>query len=148
MPGEMSLRMGQYYAHRQNAFWKIMGDLFDAGRELTYDERIARLQSHKVGLWDVMMSCQRAGSLDSAIARESILPNDFATLYAGMPALTHVFFNGIKAEETYRRHVLPALGAHYTHLQYTRLPSTSPAHAGMPYAQKLEAWRRILLAFE
>jgi len=144
MPGVMSLRMTQYYAHRQNAFWKIMGDLFGAAPELAYDARIAKLAFRKVGLWDVMMSCQRVGSLDSAIAAESILPNDFAALYAKMPVLAHVFFNGAKAEETYRRHVLPGLGADYAHLQYTRLPSTSPAHAGMPYTQKLEAWRSIL----
>ena len=148
MPGVVSLKMREYYAHRQNAFWKIMGDLLDARPELPYAERITKLQSHKIGMWDVMMSCQRIGALDAAIASESILPNDFAKLYAGAPALTHVFFNGAKAEETYRRQVLPRLGAEYKHLQYTRLPSTSPAHASMSYAQKLEVWRSILLALE
>lgn len=125
-----------------------MGDMLSAGPELPYAERMAKLVSSKVGLWDVLMSCQREGALDSAIVRESIQPNDFATLYASTPALTHVFFNGAKAEEIYRRHVLPTLGARYSHLQYTRLPSTSPAHAGLSYLQKLEAWRIILLSLK
>jgi len=146
MPGEMSLRMQQYYAHRQNAFWKIMGELIGAGPELTYVERVSLLQAHGIGLWDVMQSCQRSGSLDSAIQNKSIEANDLKQLYASQPSLSHVFFNGAKAEEAYRRHVLATLDGNHADLLYQRLPSTSPAHAGMPYAQKLDAWRQILVA--
>lgn len=146
MPGEISLRMNQYYAHRQNMFWKIMGELIGAGPELDYGQRIARLQASKIGLWDVLMSCQRNGSLDSAIEHASIQPNDLATLYAEHPGLTHVFFNGAKAEEIYRGFVLPKLAADQAHLHYERLPSTSPAHAAMSYQEKLKAWSKVLIA--
>ena len=143
MPGEKSLQMQQYYAHPQNAFWKLMGDLVGAGRALEYPQRIERLQQMGIGVWDVLASCQRPNSsLDSAIT--DMQANDFETLFSQHPSLTHVFFNGGKAEEAYRRYVLRSLPENYGYLRYTRLPSTSPAHAGMPYQQKLGVWRQIL----
>jgi len=144
MPGEMSLRMEQYYAHQQNAFWKIMGELIGAGPQSDYLSRIERLKAHGIGLWDVLMSCHRQGSLDSAINITTIVPNDLASFYKGHPGITHVFFNGGKAAEVYRRDVLPSLEGKYAHLQYQQLPSTSPAHASLSYQQKLQAWRKIL----
>jgi TDG/mug DNA glycosylase family protein len=91
----------------------------------------------------VLESCHRPNSsLDSAIT--DMQANDFAKLFSEHPTLTHVFFNGGKAEEAYRRFVLRSLPEIYGYLRYTRLPSTSPAHAGMNYQRKLEAWRQIL----
>lgn len=143
MPGEASLRLQQYYAHPQNTFWKIMGELVGAGRELEYHERLDRLRQHGIGLWDVLESCHRPNSsLDSAIT--NMQANDFARLFAEHQTLTHVFFNGGKAQEAYRRHVLKSLPESYDYLRYTRLPSTSPAHAGMHYQQKLDVWQQIL----
>jgi TDG/mug DNA glycosylase family protein len=143
MPGEKSLQMQQYYAHPQNAFWKIMGDLIGAGHELAYPKRVERLKAHGIGLWDVLASCHRPNSsLDSAIT--DMQANDFATLFSAHPSLTHVFFNGGKAEEAYRRFVRKSLPENYGYLRYTRLPSTSPAHAGMNYQRKLEVWQQIL----
>jgi hypoxanthine-DNA glycosylase len=143
MPGERSLQMQQYYAHPQNAFWKIMGDLIGAGRKLAYPERVERLKAHGIGVWDVLASCHRANSsLDSAIT--DMQANDFARLFSEQPALTQVFFNGAKAEEAYRRFVLRSLPETYGYLRYTLLPSTSPAHAGMPYSEKLNRWKQVL----
>ena len=143
MPGEKSLQMQQYYAHPQNAFWKIMGELVGAGRELEYPQRIERLKENGIGVWDVLESCHRHNSsLDSAIT--DMQANDFATLFLRHPSLTHVFFNGGKAEEAYRRFVLRSLPENYDYLRYTRLLSTSPAHAGMSYQQKLGIWQQIL----
>jgi TDG/mug DNA glycosylase family protein len=147
MPGEKSLQMQQYYAHPQNAFWKIMGDLIGAGRELEYSQRIERLKESGISLWDVLESCHRPNSsLDSAITHMQV--HDFATLFSAHPALTHVFFNGGKAEEAYRRFVLGTLPETYGYLRYTRLPSTSPAHAGMPYSEKLNRWKQLIEALD
>ena len=142
MPGEESLRAGQYYAHPRNTFWKLMGELFDAGAELPYERRIQQLKKSGVALWDVLASCLRKGSLDSAIAANSITANDFQAFFARHRKITQVFFNGATAECRFRMQVLPGLSAQP--LQFTRLPSTSPAHAALSYGQKRTAWRAIL----
>ena len=81
MPSVASLAREQYYGHPQNAFWPIMGRLFGAGPELPYDERKAVLVERGVAVWDVLQSCRRAGSLDTAIDRDSEQANDFATFF-------------------------------------------------------------------
>ena len=144
MPGEASLAAAQYYAHPRNAFWPIMGALFGAGPELPYRERLQRLEVVGVALWDVIAACERAGSLDSAIATASIEANDFARLFRDCRHIRHVFFNGAAAETAFRRHVrgrivLPALS-------FTRLPSTSPAHAARNFEAKLAAWQAVRAA--
>lgn len=138
MPGKESLRAAQYYAHPRNAFWKIMGDLVGAGLDLAYDARVQKLKAAKIAVWDVLASCTRESSLDSDIDADTMIVNDFDAFYRSHPAITAVFFNGAIAEKFYRLHVQ----ARHRHraLNYLRLPSTSPAHAGMRYAQKLEAW--------
>lgn len=141
MPGERSLQANQYYAHPQNAFWKIMDVLAGAGRHLEYPERIARLLASRIGMWESLESCQRSGSLDSAIIPASMQPNDFNTFYAAHPQITHVFFNGGTSAAVYKRYVLPQLSADYAHIVHERLPSTSPAHATLRFEQKLEVWR-------
>jgi hypoxanthine-DNA glycosylase len=141
MPGQASLRAQQYYAHPRNAFWQIQGELFGAHPQLPYAERLSILQSQGIALWDVLASCFRPGSLDSDIEASSAIANDFSTFFRRHPKIRRVFFNGAKAAETFQRDVLPRLDA--SGLDYQRLPSTSPAHAGMSFAQKLAAWRVI-----
>lgn len=142
MPGVESLRAGQYYAHPRNAFWPIMGELLGASPNLPYSERLQRLNAAGIALWDVLASCQREGSLDTAISADSVRANDFAAFFVSHPAIRRVFFNGAMAETSYRRHVLPLLVDDSRH--YQRLPSTSPAHAARTFQQKLDAWRIIL----
>ncbi|GAB4413133.1 MAG: DNA-deoxyinosine glycosylase [Sideroxydans sp.] len=140
MPGRQSLAAGQYYAHPRNVFWRIMGELVGAHPHLPYAARLQVLQSARLALWDVLHSCERKGSLDSDIQAETA--NDFARFFAEHPHITHVGFNGAKAEQSFRRLVL---GKHpLPPLVLTRLPSTSPAHAGMPYAEKLACWRAFI----
>jgi len=139
MPGVESLRRRQYYAHPQNLFWRIIEALLEIDRGTSYSGRARALKARRIALWDVLHSCVREGSLDTRIEAEA--PNDFERFFRSHPAISHVFFNGAKAEASFRRHVLPGLGAG---LRYARLPSTSPAHARLPYARKLSAWRVIL----
>ena len=143
MPGKASLRANEYYGHPQNAFWKIMGELVDAGPDLPYPLRVAALQSHGIAVWDVLKSCTRASSLDSDIVEDSIVTNDFAAFFDAHPNVAHVFFNGSKAKQAYRKYVLPTLERH-AHIVTEGLPSTSPANASIPYTAKRDAWTAIM----
>lgn len=143
LPGRRSLEMQQYYAHPHNAFWKLIGTVFDADATLPYARRVRILTSHRIALWDVLAAAERPGSLDSSIVHASALANDFQEFFRAHPQIRRVFFNGRKAEEMYRRFVLPALGSEFAVIRYECLPSTSAAHAGMTFARKLVAWTRI-----
>jgi double-stranded uracil-DNA glycosylase len=147
MPSVASLAKQQYYGHPRNAFWAIMGRLFGAVPELPYRERQQILLTHRVAVWDVLRECYREGSLDTSIDAASEVPNDFETFFRQHRHIDTVFFNGRKAEAAYRRHVLPIAGKEQQ-LRYVRLPSTSPAHAGRTFAEKLEAWRAVSRALK
>jgi hypoxanthine-DNA glycosylase len=147
MPGERSLAANEYYANPHNAFWGILGELCGAGAELVYAERLRRLRASGIALWDVLQSCERRGSLDADIVPSSIVVNDFARLFARCPAIAAVFCNGGTAHTLWRRHVGPCLPAALAALPVVRLPSTSPAHAGLPPDRKLAAWRGALRPF-
>jgi len=143
IPGAASLTAGQYYASPRNAFWHIMGELFGAGASLPYAKRVARLQSAGVALWDSLEGCVRPGSLEASITEE--VANDFPRFFAKYPTITHVFFNGGKAEKAFRRHVLYSLTK--DRHAFARLPSTSSAYAAMPLEVKVKAWsilRKVL----
>jgi TDG/mug DNA glycosylase family protein len=148
LPGQASLRAQQYYAQPHNAFWKVMGQLFAAGPELPYEERACRLVENGIALWDVCATARRPGSLDAAIVNASVVPNDFANFFRSHPEIKRVCFNGGKAAELYRRLVLPQLSGALDQRCYETLPSTSPAHAAMPFEQKLAQWRRSLVPTE
>jgi len=143
LPGRKSLEMQQYYAHPQNAFWKLIAAIFGTDGSLSYRRRVKVLTTNRIALWDVLAAAERPGSLDSSIVHASALANDFAAFFRAHPRIRHVYFNGRKAEQLYRRFALPKIGAEFSHLRYECLPSTSPAHAGMSFAKKLGRWRRI-----
>jgi double-stranded uracil-DNA glycosylase len=143
LPGQKSLQMQQYYAHPQNAFWKLIEQLFGVPSPLPYTRRVKILTDHGIALWDVLAAAERPGSLDSSIVHATARTNDFAAFFRSHPQIRRVFFNGRKAEEIYRRSVLPGLGSEFEELSYECLPSTSPAHAGMTFSKKLAAWKKI-----
>jgi len=146
MPGAASLAAGRYYAHPANSFWRILLAALAGGRTLSYPARLRLLEKSRIALWDVLASCVRPGSSDSAIKRSSMRVNDIRGLLARQPGINRIVFNGSKAEECFRRLVLPGLGPRAGRLELLRLPSTSPAHASVTFAAKLRAWRKALRA--
>lgn len=98
------------------------------------------LRKRGISLWDVLKSCSRPGSLDSAIKDE--VPNDFRMIFKQSPLIKHICFNGSKAEVAFKKHILLNL-PNRENLSFTRLPSTSPARANLSYAEKLEAWQVV-----
>jgi len=143
MPSRESLARHQYYAHPRNAFWPILAAVLDLG-DLPYQERAHGAAARGVAIWDVLKTCHRPGSLDSAIADDTIVTNDFRGFFRRHPGIRRVYFNGAKSEAVYLRHVLPTVPPAAAALPLQRLPSTSPAHAGMSFERKLSAWRAIL----
>jgi double-stranded uracil-DNA glycosylase len=143
MPSPASLQARQYYAHPRNAFWPIVAALCGFDPAARYDARAAALAACGVAVWDVLAACVRPGSLDADIDDASAVTNDFAGFFATHRRIRRVCFNGAKAETLYVRRVLPALDPAPI-VEYVRLPSTSPAHAGRSLAAKLEAWRVLL----
>jgi TDG/mug DNA glycosylase family protein len=143
MPGRVSLRERQYYAHPQNAFWRIVGGIVGFDPTIPYPDRVALVQTAGIAVWDVLRSCIRESSLDAAIEASSAVPNDFAAFLAEHPEIRRICFNGAKAEALYAKHVRPRLAGN-PRIQHLRLPSTSPANASLPFAEKLRAWRAIV----
>jgi double-stranded uracil-DNA glycosylase len=140
MPGKVSLRERQYYAHPQNAFWRIAGTILGFDPASPYEVRTARMRAAGIAIWDVLHSCTRRSSLDSDIVHTSAVPNDLPAFLGQHPQIRRICFNGVKAEALYARHVMPRL-APGSELHYLRLPSTSPANASVSVAQKLQAWQ-------
>jgi TDG/mug DNA glycosylase family protein len=141
MPGVASLRAQQYYAHPRNAFWPLMAKLLGFEVELTYSQRVAALTQGGVAVWDVLKSCQRRGSADAAIDRDSVVVNDFGDFFDRYPQIVAVACNGATAWTCYQRHVLPGLSLPQRGLVVLKLPSTSPAHAALSLEDKYHAWR-------
>jgi hypoxanthine-DNA glycosylase len=144
MPGVESLRRQQYYAHPRNAFWPIMTELLALDPGADYAMRTGALAAAGFAVWDVLKACIRPGSLDAAIDATSIVPNDIAAFAADHPSLRRIACNGGKSAQLFRRHIEPQLERAGRHVEFIALPSTSPAHAGMPFAEKLRIWRAAL----
>ncbi len=136
-PSPASLAVGQYYAHRQNQFWRVMAAITtEPLNELDYAQRCQRVLARHVGIWDIYRRCRREGALDAAIRESEI--NDFSRLVKEAPQLRRICFNGKTAGSLVRL---------FEKLGYTCcvLPSTSPAYT-LPFEQKLERWRSGLLS--
>lgn len=134
-PGAASLAAGQYYAHPRNQFWRLVSAVVEEDlARLPYSERLPRLLAHGVGLWDVLVECERVGSLDSAIRKPAA--NDFDRLRELCPLLETVGFNGQASGK-----FAPQFSA--AGYRTVVLPSSSPAHMAMSFEQKLAVWQGL-----
>jgi len=134
LPGEKSLAHSQYYAHPQNKFWLLMGEVLRLDlKSLPYAARLDTLLTYGVGLWDVVAQAHRAGSLDSNIRERD--DNDLVALASSLPKLEVIAFNG----GTAARLGLKVLGEHAQRYRIVSLPSSSPAYT-LAYATKLAQW--------
>lgn len=138
LPGDPSLAARQYYGNPRNDFWRLMGGV--VGEDLvglSYDDRLAALLAHGVGLWDVIGEATRPGSLDGAI--REVAPNDLIGLVDRPPALSAIGFNGAKAAGLGMKQLKDQTGR----LEMFTLPSSSRAHASLRYAEKAAVWNRL-----
>lgn len=137
LPGDASLKAAQYYAHPQNGFWRLVGAVIQLDlASLPYETRLERLLAAGVGLWDVIASAERRGSLDAAIRNPQ--GADLAALIDRLPLLGAIAFNGGTAARLGRRALPPV-----TQVDLLDLPSSSAAHARLSFEAKLAHWTAI-----
>lgn len=136
LPGDASLAAQRYYAHPQNQFWLLVGSVIGEDlHDLPYDRRLERLAEHRIGLWDVIGSAERKGSLDQSIRNAN--HNRIEQLIHHYPALEAIAFNGGKSAAIGRRLIPDA-----AQLTLIDLPSSSPAHT-RPFGEKAGAWAQL-----
>lgn len=155
MPGQKSLQLQQYYAHPRNALWPILcamvkgnAPAYAIHQELSYEERCTLINDAGFGLWDVLARCERPGSLDASISRQSEEPNDIEALIIQHPELRTIVCNGRTAHALLKRHILPKLSYPRLDSHLPRivcLPSTSPAMAKLSLDEKFIQWSDALL---
>lgn len=140
MPGVCSLAHQQYYAHPQNRFWRIIGEIFNNGIvPESYEDKLTLLLANKIALWDVVYSCNREGSLDSNITNEKV--HNFGSFLTQYPKIHRICFNGNKAKTSYQRHIGMIFPER---INYLSLPSTIPANARWNFDALLTEWRHAL----
>lgn len=131
-PGRESLRKQEYYGHKQNQFWKLIGACIEEKlHDLPYQRKLAVLTKYRIGLWDVLDSCERKGSLDSNIRNGK--QNDFSTI-TRLQNLKRVCFNG----KTAARH-----REEFSEVECAVLPSSSPANT-LRFDKKLAVWKQAI----
>lgn len=136
LPGIASLKQQQYYAHPQNAFWRILEQLFNIPADAPYHVRCQFAQDHGLAIWDVCHAAQRIGSLDSSIQGHSIIANNINGLLKTCPHIALIAFNGQAAAQLFKKHI------HLAHaIDTVLLPSTSPANARLRFEEKLAQWQ-------
>lgn len=143
MPGVVSLKENQYYAHPSNGFWRIMASIYGFNAQSDYDIRVNNLTLSGIALWDVLRSCERLGSLDSNIRNGSRICNDFKFLFNHCPNIRLIAFNGAEAEKSFNKLVLHQFDLQ--HLSFVRLPSSSPTNT-QALEEKTRIWHKALKA--
>ncbi|MGI9346344.1 MAG: DNA-deoxyinosine glycosylase [Gammaproteobacteria bacterium] len=152
-PSDASLRNKEYYGNKHNAFWPIICQIFSTfstanatsvAASSCYQQRIQLLIRCRIALWDMLASCERAGSLDSSINRASEKPNPIAALLDDQPSIRLVCCNGGKAMALFKRHAQSVIKRSPSSYNLLQLPSTSPAYASLNQQGKYRKWRDAL----
>ena len=137
LPGDASLAAQRYYAHPTNQFWRLLGTAIgEELHELSYEDRLQRLAERRIGLWDVIASATRPGSLDQAI--RSAEHNRIQHLLHDYPDLRAIAFNGGTAASVGRR----LIGDPPSHVTLIDLPSSSAANT-RALADKAAVWGQL-----
>ena len=139
MPGVKSLSEGQYYAHPQNRFWKVLGNICNVPKlyEYDYDMKLKTLLENNIALWDTIKSCKRKGSLDSDIQNET--PNNIKGLLKKYPNVKAIYLNGGKSYCAFNKYFPNILASYNCY----KMPSTSPANARYSLDKLISEWSLI-----
>ena len=134
LPGDASLAARQYYAHRTNQFWRLLGSAIGEDlQSLAYEARLEVLAQRRIGLWDVIASAERRGSLDQAIRQAA--HNRIGQLLRDYPKLRAIAFNGSSAAAAGRK----LFGEVPHRITLIDLPSSSAANT-RSFEEKASHW--------
>lgn len=136
MPSVKSLEQQEYYGNRQNVFWKLLFAVFEEPLSTVYQSKVNLIQNHHLALWDVLQSCEREGSLDSAIKAE--YPNNIPQLLQDYPSIQLIVFSSQNAAKYFKKYIGIEVG-----IPMVTLPSPSGANARMTFDEKLKAWSSL-----
>ncbi|HEX3423606.1 MAG TPA: DNA-deoxyinosine glycosylase [Sphingomicrobium sp.] len=137
LPGDASLSARRYYAHSSNQFWRLLGNSIEVELQpLSYEMRLERLVEHHIGLWDVIASASRTGSLDQSI--RSAEHNQIEHLLKEFPDLRAIAFNGSTAASIGRKLIREPP----PHLALIDLPSSSAANT-KGFEEKASDWAAL-----
>lgn len=125
-----------FYAHPQNRFWKVLSAVFNSPLPQNTDEKKELVLKNKLALFDVIKQCEIKGSGDSTI--KNVIPNDLSPIIESSN-IKHIFLNGKTAEKYYKRYIAPIID-----IEFTTLPSTSPANAAYSLDRLIEEWKKLL----
>lgn len=125
-----------FYAHPQNRFWKVLSAVFNSPLPQNTDEKKELVLKNKLALFDVIKQCDIKGSGDSTI--KNVIPNDLSPIIENSN-IKHIFLNGKTAEKYYKRYIAPIID-----IEFTTLPSTSPANAAYSLDRLIEEWKKII----
>jgi hypoxanthine-DNA glycosylase len=137
LPGDKSLELNQYYAHPRNRFWQVLAEITDSQWPNNYEDKIEMLRRNKIGVWDIILTAKRVGSLDTNILDE--VPNDLDKFIVSHPRLEIIAFNGAKSQKLFDKYFGRKDG-----LKYIALPSTSPANASFSLEKLCKRWRVMI----
>lgn len=136
MPSVQSRKNGFYYGNRQNRFWRVLAALLSCPVPDTVEEKTAMLLEHRIALWDVISSCDIAGSSDASI--KNVIPADLQSVL-NESDISAIYANGKTAEKIYRKYQQPATGR-----DIVLLPSTSAANASWSLQRLISRWRELI----
>jgi hypoxanthine-DNA glycosylase len=144
LPGDESLRLGQYYANPANQFWSILSCVYGEEIGTNYNDRLNFLRGKGLALWDVLRAAERIGSKDENIKNEA--PNDFLPLFKKYPRLRTIVLTSGKARTLFRKHVTKVQLTPAISLREEQLPSTSSRRGKniRPIEEKVIRWKAFL----
>lgn len=134
-PSVKSREQQFFYGHKQNRFWRVLAQVFECPAPETIEQKREMLLARHVAVWDVIASCEIAGSSDASI--RNVTPNDLSRILT-CADIRKIYTNGGKAHQLYQKYIYPVNGR-----EACLLPSTSPANAGYSLERLVEAWRVI-----
>lgn len=136
-PSVKSREEGFFYGHPRNRFWQVVAALCQCDAPHTVDEKKALLLSNHIAVWDVIKSCDIVGSSDSTI--KNVIPNDL-NIILGQARIEKIFVNGRKAEQLYKKYIMPQINR-----EAVCLPSTSPANAAWSLESLIQTWKELMV---